>query len=295
MTIQGVLLCIVLPIVVGASLSEAFVLSRREGYDWRSLGISLVDLLVRVPMNAATHLGIAMPVAVLAWHHRLTTLPLNAWWVWVALFITTEFTYYWYHRCAHRMRLLWVNHAVHHSSNQLNLSAAYRLGWLGKLTGTVLFFIPVIWLGFPLQVVGAALSLNLLYQFWIHATWIPRLGILEGVINTPSAHRVHHATNLDYLDANFGGVLLVFDRLFGTYRAERPDCVPRYGLVQPILSYNPLRVEFTLAIALLRDLAVDLRHGRLLAAWGHLMRPPGWSADGPGRTTEDLRLAASAG
>ena len=178
------------------------------------------------------------------------------------------------------------NHAVHHSPNQLNLSAAYRIGIFGRLTGTAFFFVPLVWLGFPPRIVFAMLQLNLLYQFWIHATWIPRLGWLEWVLNTPSAHRVHHAANLDYLDANYGGVLIVFDRLFGTYRAERDDLPCRYGLVKPMTGYNPLQLEFGPWIELGRDL---LRARSPRAFFGTLLMPPGWRADGPGETSEELR------
>ena len=183
------------------------------------------------------------------------------------------------------MRWFWCNHAVHHSSNQLNLSAALRIGILGRLTGTAVFFVPLVWLGFPPKVVFAMLQLNLLYQFWIHATWIPKLGWLEWVLNTPSAHRVHHAANLEYLDANYGGVLIVFDRLFGTYRTERDDVPCRYGLVTPLHSYNPLRVEFQAWWQMARDVA---RTRSLRAMLGTLLMPPGWRADGPGETTEAL-------
>jgi hypothetical protein len=136
--------------------------------------------------------------------------------------------------------------------------------------------------------VFALLSFNLLYQFWIHATWIPSLGWLEGIINTPSAHRVHHASNLAYLDANFGGVLLLFDRLFCTYVKERDELPCRYGLVQPITSYNPLKVEFAGWIGLLRDLVSARSFG---AVAGYLLKPPGWRPHGQGSTTEDLRAA----
>ena len=134
------------------------------------------------------------------------------------------------------------------------------------------------------------LSLNLLYQFWIHATWIPRLGWLEYVLNTPSAHRVHHAANLEYLDANYGGVLIVFDRLFGTYRAERDDVPCRYGLVVPMVGYNLLHIELHQWRALARDL---LAARSLRAVVGHLAMPPGWRPDGRGATTEDLRAEAA--
>ena len=149
---------------------------------------------------------------------------------------------------------------------------------------------PLIWLGFDPQVVFAMLSLNLLYQFWIHATWIPKLGWLEYVLNTPSAHRVHHAANLEYLDANYGGVLIVFDRLFGTYRAERDDVPCRYGLVVPMVGYNLLHIELHQWRTLARDL---LAARSLRAVVGHLTMPPGWRPDGHGATTEDLRAEAA--
>ena len=131
---------------------------------------------------------------------------------------------------------------MHHSPNELTLAAALRLGWTGKLTGTAFFFAPLVWLGFaPLAVLGA-LSANLLYQFWLHAAWVPRLGPLEWVLNTPTHHKVHHASNPEYLDCNYGGVLIVFDRLFGTFVELRDEVPPRYGLTPPLHSHNPVRI-----------------------------------------------------
>ncbi len=145
---------------------------------------------------------------------------------------------------------------------------------------------PLIWLGFDVRTVFSVITLNLLYQFWIHATWIPRLGWMEYVFNTPSAHRVHHAANPEYLDANYGGVLIVFDRLFGTYIAERDDLPCRYGLVEPLHSYNPIKVEFAQWISLTKDLA-SARSPR--AVLGYLFMPPGWAVSGEGNTTAEIR------
>ena len=165
---------------------------------------------------------------------------------------------------------------MHHSPNQLNLAAAYRLGWFGKFTGTSLFFTP--------------LFLNLLYQFWLHADWIPRLGWLEYVLNTPSSHRVHHARNPEYLDANYGGVLIVFDRLFGTYIAERDDVRCDYGLIShPKSSHNILVINFEPWIGLLKDLR-SARSPR--EVWMYLFAPPGWRPDGEGLTTAEIRRRA---
>ena len=293
LSIEKFLLLVVLPVVVGCSLLEAFVLSRRQAYDWRAMGVSLLDLLGRNLIAIFLPLSIATPLTLLALEHQLMTIELNTWQALLALFIGQEFFYYWYHRAAHRVRFFWSNHAVHHSPNELNLSAAYRIGLMGKLTGTALFFVPLVWLGFSPRVVALTLTINLLYQFWIHATWIPKLGWLELILNTPSAHRVHHAANLEYLDANYGGVLIIFDRLFGTYKPERADLPCRYGLVKPMTSYNPLRIEFAQWLALWRDLA-GARSFRSVA--GYVCMPPGWAPDGHGETTEALRqqqLAAS--
>ncbi|UUX94700.1 sterol desaturase family protein [Aquabacterium sp. J223] len=286
------LLFVALPAVVLASLVEALVLSRRQGYDWKAAGVSLTDLVLRVATQLLLPLSIATPLIAWAYQHRLADIALDGWAAFVLLFIGQEFCYYGFHRAAHRVRWFWCNHAVHHSPNELNLSAAYRIGFLGRATGSSVFYVPLVWLGFPPRVVFAMLSLNLLYQFWIHATWIPRLGWLEGWVNTPSAHRVHHAANLDYLDANYGGVLLVFDRLFGTYKPERDELPCRYGLVTPLVSYNPLTVEFHQWLLLARDLS---KARRLRTVLGLLFRPPGWNPHGRGTTTEELRAAARRG
>ncbi|HEY8101225.1 MAG TPA: sterol desaturase family protein [Burkholderiaceae bacterium] len=288
--IEKFLLFVATPAVLVFALMEAIVLSRRQHYDWRAFGVSAFDLVARITVNILLPLSIATPLVRLAYQHRLTTIQLDGWLTVLLLFVGQEFCYYWFHRAAHRVRWFWNNHAVHHSPNELNLSAALRVGLLSKLTGTALFFVPLIWLGFNPRTVFAVLSLNLLYQFWIHATWIPKLGWLEGILNTPSSHRVHHAANLEYLDANYGGVLIIFDRMFGTYVKERDDLPCRYGLVDPLTSNNILKVEFFEWIKLLRD----LRAARSVRAFlGHLFMPPGWAPHGEGNTTEELRARQS--
>ncbi|MDT6963145.1 sterol desaturase family protein [Cupriavidus sp. SZY C1] len=276
--------------IVAASLVEAYCLARkarRQGrsYPWHEMGLSLVDMIGRKLM-ALLPLSLATPIFAYAWQHRLFTVEINSALAVLLLFIGQEFCYYWYHRASHRIRFFWATHAVHHSPNELTLGTAYRLGWTGKLTGTAIFFAPLVFLGVRPEVVLATLSLNLLYQFWLHTTWIPRLGWLEYVFNTPSAHRVHHASNVDYLDANYGGVLIVFDRLFGTYVAERDDEPCRFGLVHPTTTHNPLVNQFEHWISLGKDM---LQARRLADAAGYLVMPPGWAPDGQGTTTEALR------
>ena len=226
------------------------------------------------------------PVFAWAYEHRLFTQSLDSVWSLLLLFISLEFFYYWFHRASHTVRWLWNSHSVHHSPNQLTLAAAYRLGWLGRFTGAQIFFTPMALLGFEPTTILTALFLNLLYQFWLHADWIPKLGWLEYVLNTPSAHRVHHARNPEYLDANYGGVLIVFDRLFGTYIEERADLPCDYGLVTRVTTHNPIRINFEPWIGLARDLASARSPGE---AWMFLFGPPGWR---PGRQGPDHGRAA---
>jgi sterol desaturase/sphingolipid hydroxylase (fatty acid hydroxylase superfamily) len=166
---------------------------------------------------------------------RLTTIPVSFlhWPALVALFVLTELAFYVEHRSSHRVALLWASHSVHHSTERMVTSAAFRLSWTPILSGVFLFYLPIVWIGFdPVWVFGMA-SASLTYQFFVHTELVPRIGWLEWVVNTPSAHRVHHASNPEYIDKNFGGVLMVWDHLLGTYQAERRDVAIRYGLSHP--------------------------------------------------------------
>ncbi|MDR3415515.1 MAG: sterol desaturase family protein [Nevskia sp.] len=244
----------VLPVAVAAMLFEWLLFRRRTGkaYPWRETGITVAI--------AAGHQLSKLPARALfaglywfCWKHRLLTVPLDTAWGVVTLFLAVEFAYYWEHRLSHTVRWLWATHAVHHSPNELTLSSAFRLGWTGPISGAGLFVLPLVLLGFhPLAIVGA-LAVNLLYQFWLHTQLVPRLGWFDRIFNSPSNHRVHHASNPEYLDRNFGGVLMVFDRLFGTYAQERAESPCRYGLVHPEHSVNPLAVALGEWHRLLRD------------------------------------------
>ena len=263
-TINAILYWSTLAVIVFAAIEAAVLLGvLRRAYDWRASLCSLTDLLVRqYVVYAYLAFGPVDWLVGWAWVHRVATVPFGGAASIAAVFVGQEFAYYWFHRCSHHWRFWWASHAVHHSTNEMNLSAAFRFGWVGRLIGSTLFFIPLIWLGFTPRAVFVTLNLNLLYQFFIHTTWVPRLGPLEWVLNTPSHHRVHHAANLEYRDKNFGGVLIIFDRLFGTFAAERPGVPIRYGLVVPLRSYNPLWIAFHEFVAL----------------GGELWRARGWRA-----------------
>lgn len=262
--------------LLGIATIEGLVMSRRArgSYDWRAFAASIGDAAGRrVTDVVSTGLGLAFATPLLGWiyEHRLLTIAMDTWWAFALLFLGVEFCYYWYHRSAHRVRWFWATHAVHHSPNQLTLATAMRLGWTGKITGTALFFSPLVWIGFSPLVVAFTVAANLLYQFWLHTTWIPKLGAFEKIFNTPSNHRVHHGSNPEYLDCNYGGVLIVFDHVFGTYVEERADVPPCYGLTTPLLTNNPLRIAFHGWWNLARDL-LEARSAR--AVWRALFAPP---------------------
>jgi sterol desaturase/sphingolipid hydroxylase (fatty acid hydroxylase superfamily) len=189
------------------------------------------------------------------YRHRLFDIAVDGWRPLLGLFLGMEFLYYWFHRASHTVHWLWASHGVHHSSTRLNFSAAYRLGWTNALSGGWLLFAPLVWLGYPPVAVFGAFAANLAFQFLLHTETVGRLGPLERIFNTPSQHRVHHACNPGLLDRNFGGVLIVFDRLFGT-QADEPRGEPlQYGLMGTAPSHNPLRIALGGWAALLRRLA----------------------------------------
>ena len=245
----------VYPVFLILILLEVYLVrkSRKCTFSWKE---STTSLAIAIGHRISKALLGAIPLAAysFAWRHRLLTIPLDHAWGILLLFIGIEFCYYWYHRAAHEIRWMWATHVVHHSVQHLNLSAAYRLGWTGVLSGNFLFFIPLCWLGFHPVAITLGLSLNLVYQFWIHTELVPKLGWLELIFNTPSHHRVHHASNPEYIDRNHGGVLIIFDRLFGTFAAENATNPPIYGLTHPLRSHNPAVIAFHEWGRLFRDL-----------------------------------------
>ena len=233
----------IFPILLLFVLFEAILIqrSRKFTFSWRE---SLASLGVAVGHGISKSIFGVIPIGVYSfiWEHRLWTISLDRGWTIFLLFMGIEFCYYWFHRLTHQIPWLWATHAVHHSTTHFNLSATYRLGWTGWLSGNFLFFVPLCWLGFHPGAISICLGINLLYQFWIHTELIPKLSWLEWIFNTPSHHRVHHGANPEYINHNYGGILIIFDRLFGTFTAERLDCPPIYGLTHPLRCYNPVKI-----------------------------------------------------
>lgn len=235
-----------------------------------SLFMGLVGALVAVLFRAVALLGYAAGYVYLApWH-----LPANTWWSWVLVILAVDLLWYCYHRMSHRVRLIWAAHQAHHSSEYFNYSTALRQKW--NLWFENLMWLPLPLLGVPPWLVYTAFSINLIYQFWVHTEKIGTLpGPIELVFNTPSHHRVHHGSDPEYLDSNYAGILIVWDRLFGTFTAERHR--PTYGLTTPVGTYNPMKLQFGAYAALARD----VRAARSLReCLGYLFRPPGWRPSG---------------
>ena len=168
-------------------------------------------------------------------------IPVNVWTV-IATFFIAELAYYWYHRWNHEIPALWTLHHTHHSSPWMNLTTAFRINWMGSFVGQV-YFLPIIWIGFNPEILALCLAGSLFYQFFLHTEFIGRLGWFEGLLfNTPSAHRVHHGSNEAYIDKNYGGMLIIFDRFFGTYQAETEAV--NYGVTTGFMGHNPLKIIF---------------------------------------------------
>jgi len=279
------------PVLLALAAFEILWLkSKRRAYHWQDAAVSLVDMLIRQVVVFTLVSNILLRVGPVFYAHRLYTLPLRTGSDWhvmtlVLLFFGLEFFYYWFHRWSHTVRWFWATHAVHHSPNSMSFLTAERLGWTQNLSAGVLTFLPLVWLGFRPEDVLAALGINLIYQYWLHTEIIGKLGWMEGVFNTPSNHRVHHGSNPQYLDANYGGVLIIFDRIFGTYVVEEEQVI--FGLVKPLMSKNPITIALHEWRAIALDASRHWRHGgRLL---GYLFGPPGWSHDGSRKTSLQLK------
>jgi sterol desaturase/sphingolipid hydroxylase (fatty acid hydroxylase superfamily) len=216
---------------------------------------------------------------------RLFELDDTKWWYWLLLFFADDLSYYWFHRTSHSINWFWASHVVHHSSQRYNLSAALRQTWTGNATGGFIFWLWMPLVGFhPLWILFMQ-QISLIYQFWIHTETVQTLPKpFEYILNTPSHHRVHHGSDIKYLDKNHGGILIIWDRLFGTFQKEEER--PNYGLTKNIESYNPFVVAFKTWEELFKKAFTS---GSFKTTLFYFIKPPGWSHDGSTQTTAQLR------
>ncbi|WP_290868083.1 sterol desaturase family protein [Aquabacterium sp.] len=264
-----------------------------EWWRWRGQGRHHVkDTLASLNLggvytlvDVALVLTLVLPAMDWVWAHSLTRIALTPL-SFAALYLGVELCYYGFHRASHRIRWFWCAHVVHHGSTFMNFGTAMRQSWLYGIAGNWLFYLPMVWIGFEPRWVLFALSCNLAYQFFVHTRWVGRLHpAIEFVFNTPSHHRAHHGRNPRYIDRNYGGTLIVFDRLFGTF-VEETEPVD-YGLVRPVYGHNPLWLTLHEWVAMGRDM---LAPGPLSLRLRHLWAPPEWAR--PGRSPDNAPHAS---
>ena len=277
-----------IPVFLVAILIEAWV-DKREQLNlyirkdtWTSLSMLLLTAIVEF-----------MPklLAFIAFYYIHEFSPLRdivgrQWWAWIILFFLDDFAFYWFHRMNHEVRLFWAGHVPHHSSIKMNLGTALRQG-VGERLHKYFFWAWIPLLGFDPLMMFTVLSLNLIFQFWVHTELVNKFPRpIEFIFNTPSHHRVHHASNIRYLDCNHGGVLILWDRIFGTFSEEKDFEKPVYGLTENINSYNPAFV----ATHEYQSIWKDVRRAK---SWSdklkYIFYSPGWSHDGEDKRARTLR------
>ncbi|MEL7466029.1 MAG: sterol desaturase family protein [Pseudomonadota bacterium] len=252
-------------------LIEIAELAFKGEFRAKTIGEMLVSVSTQIPyvvVNAVFLTG-AYAIYWIISYEITWSIPVT-WWSLALVLLIADVTYYWEHRIAHEVRLLWTQHAVHHSSRDYNIATAFRFGPLEGLWSLIVH-IPMALMGFAPEAIIFGVVAALAYQTWLHTELIDKLGPLEWVLNTPSHHRVHHGCDEKYLDKNYAGILIVWDRLWGTFQVEEET--PRYGLKRDYDSRNPISVWFSELPGLARDLAKSRSLGE---AWGYLFRAPGW-------------------
>ncbi|HVT22031.1 MAG TPA: sterol desaturase family protein [Mycobacteriales bacterium] len=252
-------------------LAERFLLrgARKARYETRDTWANIAAGAGSQVLGAPWAL-VEVAALVAAYHVALVRLE-HGWAAWVVAMLGVDLAYYWYHRLHHESRFLWAIHVAHHSSRRYNLSVALRQPWV--VVSTLPFLMPLALLGVAPDLILTTFAINLLYQFLIHTEAIGRMWApVEFVLNTPSHHRVHHGSNQQYLDKNYGGILIVWDRMFGSFAPEVEPVV--YGLTKNIQTHNPLRIETHEWVSMYRDVrrAASVRH-----AVGYVFRHPGWA------------------
>jgi sterol desaturase/sphingolipid hydroxylase (fatty acid hydroxylase superfamily) len=275
-----------IPFFVITLIIEIVVINKTKiaSYEFKDAGASISMGLGNVFLGVFAKGLVLTALTYVYLNFRFSTIPF-IWWAWILILFADDFFYYWFHRVSHENRFFWASHVVHHSSKKYNLSTALRQTWTGSFMSFV-FWLPLALLGFHPVMILAQMSISLIYQYWIHTELIDKLPKwFEAFFNTPSHHRVHHATNPQYLDRNHAGIFIIWDKLFGTFEPEIEK--PVYGLVTNINTYNPIKIAFLEWVNLFKD-AVKSKTS-LSNKLNYFIKPPGWKHDGSGIISSDLR------
>lgn len=270
-----------------------FLIAIEVYMDWRDKKAiyEKQDAIASISMGlGSVFINSVMKILAFSWfswlyQYQLWDIPMQ-WYGWILLLLADDFTFYWHHRLSHEIRLLWAAHVNHHSSQHYNLGTALRQSWVEYIYKYIWWtWLPL--LGFPPVYIMIMISLNLIYQFWVHTELIDRFPRwFEFLFNTPSHHRVHHAMNTQYLDRNHAGILIIWDKIFGTYQVEDPAQKPIYGITENIHTYNPIQI----ATHEYKNLYHDLQRApSWLDRCKYIFYPPGWSHDGSSKTAKELR------
>lgn len=273
------------PVLIGLIVIESVFLMKEKREDKKNFISSIAIALLNVPFSTITNLA-GLYLYTFIYHFRICSISPHSWIAWIFLVFADELSYYWFHRISHQTRLLWASHKVHHSSQKFTLTSGLRVPWTGGLTGSFLFWAWLPFFGIMPFMVLFIKSLAALYQFWLHTETIHQLPKwFEAVFNTPSHHRVHHSSDIIYLDKNYGGTMIIYDRLFGTFQKETFN--PKYGLTSDIDSSNPITIE----LDEWKNLITDLKRSK---TWKdrirYLFDSPGWTPDENYKTTKKLQL-----
>lgn len=247
---------------------------------------TLNNMAIGIGYFACNMLSKGLLFFVFQWASKFSLFHISqTWYVWIIAILAADLSFYWYHRASHEVGWFWAIHVVHHSSEEFNLSVAFRLPWATNISGSFLFWIWMPLIGFSPITTLLCIQLCLFYQTFLHTETVRKLpGLIESVFNTPSHHRVHHSSNFKYLDKNHGGVLIIWDKLFGTFQKEEEK--PRYGLTKKFESYNPVTITFHEWMSMFKKM---VRSGSFTNAVNYLIQPPGWSHDGSTKTVKQLK------
>ena len=277
-----------IPFFVVTVIFEGVVIYKKDkkNYNLKDTLASLAMGIGNVIINLISKLLVVLVFTFIYENFKITEIPFT-WWSWLLILFADDFCYYWSHRIGHESRFFWASHIVHHSSQKYNLSTALRQTWTGGFF-TFIFYLALPFLGFHPLMIFTQMSISLLYQYWIHTELIDKMPRwFEAIFNTPSHHRVHHGSNPIYLDRNYAGIFIIWDRLFNTFQPELKAEKVNYGLTSNIKTYNPFKIAFLEWMGIFKDFHSSKT--TLLNKLKYFIKPPGWKHDGTGMLSNDLR------
>jgi len=277
-----------IPFFVVTVIFEGVVIYNKDkkNYNLKDTLASLSMGIGNVVINLISQLLVVLVFTLIYENFKLAQIPFT-WWSWLIILFADDLCYYWSHRIGHESRFFWASHIVHHSSQKYNLSTALRQTWTGGFF-TFIFYLALPFLGFHPLMIFTQMSVSLLYQYWIHTELIDKMPPwFEAIFNTPSHHRVHHGSNPIYLDRNYAGIFIIWDRLFNTFQPELREEKVNYGLTSNIKTYNPFKIAFLEWLGIFKDFFNSKT--TLLNKLKYFIKPPGWKHDGTGMLSNDLR------